>query len=123
MVEFFTDSDYDYYDGVYTVPEQDKMWRWLGAQCMSFSSARDVASICSQRPCLAQKAIALLRASLLRSSTLFWSECTNTFDIFRMLLRVIQSVILKGEFEGGSRKLASGTSGREMGWQRIKSEN
>ena len=40
-----------------------------------------------------------------------------------MLLRVIQSVILKGEFEGGSRKLASGTSGREMGWQRIKSEN
>ena len=39
------------------------------------------------------------------------------------LLRVIQSVILKGEFEGGSRKLASGTSGREMGWQRIKSEN
>ena len=42
---------------------------------------------------------------------------------FRMLLRVIQSVILKGEFEGGSRKLASGTSGREMGWQRIKSEN
>ena len=42
---------------------------------------------------------------------------------FQMLLRVIQSVILKGEFEGGSRKLASGTSGREMGWQRIKSEN
>ena len=39
------------------------------------------------------------------------------------LLRVIQSVILKGEFEGGSRKLASGTSGREMGWQQIKSEN
>ena len=42
---------------------------------------------------------------------------------FRNLLKVIQSVILKGEFEGGSRKLASGTSGREMGWQRIKSEN
>ena len=39
------------------------------------------------------------------------------------MLKVIQSVILKGEFEGGSRKLASGTSGREMGWQRIKSEN
>ena len=38
-------------------------------------------------------------------------------------MKVIQSVILKGEFEGGSRKLASGTSGREMGWQRIKSEN
>merc|ERR1712001_537639 len=78
---------------------------------------------CLQSPCLAHKALARLGASLLRSSTLFWSECTNTFDIFRMLLRVIQSVILKGEFEGGSRKLASGTSGREMGWQRIKSEN